>query len=38
VSSFEWLRLRLDRPVADPDEIEDRELEDEHHEDELDHA
>jgi hypothetical protein len=30
-------RLSLDRPVHDPDQIEDRELEDEHQEDDLDH-
>jgi hypothetical protein len=31
------LRLRADRPPADPDEVEDRELQDQHHEDQLDH-
>jgi hypothetical protein len=31
-------RLRSDSPPHDPDQVEDRELEDEHQEDDLDHA
>lgn len=31
-------RLGFDRPVDDPDQVEDRELEDEHQEDDLDHG
>src|SRR5262245_19950476 len=34
---LERLRLRLDRPVAHPGQIKNRELEDEHHENELYH-
>ena len=37
VCSFERPRLGLDRPVADPGEIEDRKLHDQHQEDQLDH-
>ena len=36
--AFEGLRLGLDRPVADPGEVEDRQLQDQHHEDQLDHT
>jgi hypothetical protein len=31
-------RLGPDRPPDDPDQVQDRELEDEHQEDDLDHA